>query len=571
MRLRPIPSTRLTVRRWLVRAASACAAAMVCIGATAAHAAYYDAAVATEASESIASADYRLWIADDLPKVRAVIIRQHGCGGGAADVGLSLSQDVQWQAFARKHEAALLSTRLLGRGGSCAWTDPRGGSARTLIAALKDLAAQSGRPELAEVPWLIQGHSGGGYWATAMAAMYPDRVLAAAPCRSRAPWQIDNPAATNRGQLDAGLAGVIGQHPPARFAEVPILFAVGRKDTLINPIDPAADFQRRSNALWTLTVEAEAAHEVGMARQIIMPFFEAVIAQRLAEDGTVRPMDRTRAWGGDPKSLEISAASGGEVAEETCYLPDEAFARSWQQFMKNGWLPVAVTAPEAPAEVRVERISRTEVQVTWTPVPASADQPPVGYQIFRDGVQIGQVAAQKPGFHDNPEPPVARPVYRDISTAGIPAGAVYSVVAHRGIHRSAPALAAAVGESVTPAEARPDLVITDVTLFRQQPGEVDVRLTVKNTGSAATPPGVGIGARVRVDSQAVLVPIVRQPLAPGESIVLDSSRLPGRWAVKVESDTVPVTAMIDELDRIEESDESNNSIDRRIAISGAAP
>ncbi len=44
--------------------------------------------------------------------------------------------------------------------------------------------------ELTPVPWLLWGHSGGGYWTLSMIQAYPERILAAF-CYSPA-WEIPN-------------------------------------------------------------------------------------------------------------------------------------------------------------------------------------------------------------------------------------------------------------------------------------------------------------------------------------------------------------------------------------------
>ena len=63
-------------------------------------------------------------------------------------------------------------------GGSEHWFDPRRGSDKVFLKALGDLANRTGHPEVATVPWVLWGHSGGGIWADVMASLHPERVVA---------------------------------------------------------------------------------------------------------------------------------------------------------------------------------------------------------------------------------------------------------------------------------------------------------------------------------------------------------------------------------------------------------
>src|SRR5262249_13215407 len=105
---------------------------------------------------------YRLWLPDGVKHVRAVIIHQHGCGTGACKGGETSAYDLHWQALAKKWDCALLgpSYHQEEKQNCRLWCDPRNGSERTFLGALKTFAAKSGHPELAEAPWCLWGHSG---------------------------------------------------------------------------------------------------------------------------------------------------------------------------------------------------------------------------------------------------------------------------------------------------------------------------------------------------------------------------------------------------------------------------
>ncbi|MCA9163182.1 MAG: hypothetical protein KDA62_09390, partial [Planctomycetales bacterium] len=111
--------------------------------------------------------NYTIWIPPNAKTLRGVIVHQHGCGEGSCKSGLTGAFDLHWQALAKKHDCALLAPSYeQPQDADCQmWCDPRNGSSAAFQRALHDLGAQSGHPELADVPWALWGHSGGGHWA----------------------------------------------------------------------------------------------------------------------------------------------------------------------------------------------------------------------------------------------------------------------------------------------------------------------------------------------------------------------------------------------------------------------
>jgi hypothetical protein len=117
--------------------------------------------------ELIFGANYTVWIPGDLKTVRGVIVHQHGCGEGSCKSGLTGAYDLHWQALAKRHNCSLMrpAYEQPEKADCQMWCDPRNGSSAAFQRALVDLGAKSGHPELAEVPWTLWGHSGGGHWA----------------------------------------------------------------------------------------------------------------------------------------------------------------------------------------------------------------------------------------------------------------------------------------------------------------------------------------------------------------------------------------------------------------------
>ncbi|MEM1060709.1 MAG: hypothetical protein AAGJ97_00125, partial [Planctomycetota bacterium] len=53
----------------------------------------------------------------------------------------------------------------IAEGESCLrWRDPARGSEAAFLRSLEELGQISGDGELADVPWALWGHSGGGHW-----------------------------------------------------------------------------------------------------------------------------------------------------------------------------------------------------------------------------------------------------------------------------------------------------------------------------------------------------------------------------------------------------------------------
>src|SRR4051812_33207344 len=83
-----------------------------------------------EPGEKFKSAQYSLYIPDGVKTVRCIIVRQHACG---AVIGIIYDHDLQWQALAKKHDAALMGTRLIESIGCGEWADPAKGTGRAFL------------------------------------------------------------------------------------------------------------------------------------------------------------------------------------------------------------------------------------------------------------------------------------------------------------------------------------------------------------------------------------------------------------------------------------------------------
>ena len=105
-------------------------------------------------------ADYGIYVPSTAEKIRGIMVFQHGCS--QEEFGLSRHHDVQYQAFARKWDLAIIETTIFGL---CdVWARPAEGSYKALMLALTKAGVRTGHSELANAPLLVWGHSGGGFW-----------------------------------------------------------------------------------------------------------------------------------------------------------------------------------------------------------------------------------------------------------------------------------------------------------------------------------------------------------------------------------------------------------------------
>ena len=85
---------------------------------------------------------------------------------------------------------------------------------------------------------------------------------------------------------------------------------------------------------------------------------------------------------------------------------------------------------------------------------------------------------------------------------------------------------------------------------------------MKNQGNAATPEGVAVAVGYSVDGKYKTWGGVNGPLAAGASVTISTNGAP----YVIPSGTHTITAYVDDVDRFEESNESNNRISQSIAV-----
>lgn len=354
--------------------------------------------------------NYTVWIPKGVKTLRGVIVHQHGCGEGSCKSGLTGAYDLHWQALARKHECALLSPSYeQPEKADCQmWCDPRNGSDAAFQKCLTDLGEKSGHPELAKAPWALWGHSGGGHWAGGMVMLHPDRV-AAAWLRSGVPLLKADPART----------GIKAHTLPDAALKVPLMCNLGTKEgvTVKDPrfggVWPANESffneVRGKGGLVGVAVDPLSSHDCGNQRYLAIPWLDACLSARLPKEAgkPLAAMPTDGAWLAPPTGAEaVAAAKFKGDALKAAWLPNEAVAKTWVQYVKDSAV-TDTTPPPAPTNVSLKGN-----ELTWD-AEADLESGLANFIIERDG----KVLATLPEQGKNP---FGRPVFQNLQYSDTP-------------------------------------------------------------------------------------------------------------------------------------------------------
>ena len=365
---------------------------------------------AAEPGKLIFPVNYTLWIPPGAKQLRGVIVHQHGCGEGSCKSGLTGAYDLHWQALARRHDCALLapSYEQPEKAECQKWCDPRNGSDAAFQRCLVDLGAASGHPELAQVPWALWGHSGGGHWAGGMVLLHPDRV-AAAWLRSGVPLLEADPK-----------RATINPHTlPEAALQVPVMCNPGTqegvtvKDGRFAAVWPANEKFFRSvrgkGGLIGVAVDPLTAHECGNQRYLAIPWLDACLAARLpaVAGQPLRQLPAEQAWLAEITGTDASPAVKYKADPlQAGWLPNEAIARAWMQYVKD--TTVADTSPPpSPSNLRARGDA-----LSWE-AQADPESGLAGFVIERDGAFLANVPEQ-------PKNPFGRPVFQGLQYSDTP-------------------------------------------------------------------------------------------------------------------------------------------------------
>ncbi len=386
---------------------------------------------------------YTIWIPDGVATLRGIIVHQHGAGTTASKEGSTAAYDLHWQALAKKWDCALLGPSYhvqnekidISPGASELWFDPRRGSEKTFLKALGDLAAKSAHPEIETVPWALWGHSGGGIWSDVMATLHPDRVAVVFMRSGSALMFLSHPEFTRPDVPDAlyGIPMMCNPGVKEKPAKEPKPEDDKRtpqekiKGPWLGNIATVREYRAKGGFI-AFAPDPRTGHECGDSRYLAIPFFDACLAMRLPDKGskdqTLKPVDASHAWlapllTGDA----VPAAQYQGNPTEANWLPSEAVARAWMEYVRTGAVS-DTTPPPAPTDVKISK-GDTGLEITWD-AQADFESGISGFIILRDGAELAKVPEKPIGkfgrplfqsmtYHDTPDQPMPQMRYMDSS------------------------------------------------------------------------------------------------------------------------------------------------------------
>ena len=343
--------------------------------------------------------DYYLWVPEGVEKLRGIIVHQHGCGTGASIGGQTAADDLHWQALAKAQQCALLGSCYEPRQAvNCRlWCDARRGSAARFLTALEHFATATGHQEISTVPWCLWGHSGGGFWASLMQTLYPERIVAI--------WLQSGTAFgywTN-GEIEA-------PNIPAGAYGVPVMANPGLKEKDHERFHVAYDgskamqqeYLSKGATFFEFAPDPLTGHECGDSRYLSIPFFNFWLTHRISS----------------------AAADAGLASVDSGVLDQWKFqmAQKHSEFIRVGSVTDG-TKPDSPANVLAKRLDGGAVQITWT-AEADFESGIGGFLILRDDQELtrlpekpvgrfGRPLFQTMSYHDSPEYPLPKMEFID--------------------------------------------------------------------------------------------------------------------------------------------------------------
>ena len=298
-------------------------------------------------------ADYSVFIPDGVTIIKGVFIHQHGCS--MEGIGSSTAYDIQYQAMAKKWGLAIVGPDIYPKPGrNCIdWIDAESGSAASLIKAMELVGKASGHAELTDAPWLLWGHSGGGYWTLSMMKNYPDRIIGVFAYSPAFNPQWEYPQEAFRIPLMIRHAGATDGNNTG----------IDCWQTALNTF---AQF-RKHNGYVSLAYTHEQNHNYSYVRYMAIPFFEAILTQRLPDHHSekLKAMNQVNTWYGDTATYHVMPASAFQKNVSAMnWLPDSTAAMKWREYVITGTV-ADKTPPPAPYSLQVNLLNDTLAVVKW--------------------------------------------------------------------------------------------------------------------------------------------------------------------------------------------------------------
>lgn len=223
--------------------------------------------------------------------------------------------------FARTHSFALLVAQTVSL------SDPWGaGGSAAILNSLRTIATESGRPELAEAPLLLNGYSAGACAALDFLLEHAQRVI---------------------GFIFQKFAVCLPGLDASRALSVPAYFFAGREDPVVSDgedrILETFDKHRALGAMWAMALDDHTGHGMVANNDLLFDWMVEVTRLRVPETSSgsapvqLRPLAESTGWVGHPQTFSIAEYPCFTGARETAsWLPSLATARDWQALASRG-------------------------------------------------------------------------------------------------------------------------------------------------------------------------------------------------------------------------------------------
>ena len=257
--------------------------------------------------------EFRLWVPENHTDLKAILVLLTNFNGNS----LGLASSAEWQAYAEEERLAICGVNLKSFAGTYFYDDATAGSGQALEDAIKEIATKNGIDEVASLPFLMRGYSGGGVFCYYFSIHNPERSVGFINIRGGSIY-----------------------HNPANNNDIPGLMLVGQMedDERIEILQELVLDKRNQGGPWSFAIEPNADHFYSLEESdnLAKTFFTALLKKRIS-DGTneLISIPEDSGWLGNLTRTNIYPYADYPGNKNSAFwLVDEDFANAWLQFQQ---------------------------------------------------------------------------------------------------------------------------------------------------------------------------------------------------------------------------------------------
>ncbi|MRI02194.1 hypothetical protein GH721_16740 [Kriegella sp. EG-1] len=257
---------------------------------------------------NINTAEFRLWIPDNISDFKAIVILAHSFNSNA----LGLSNSEEWQNFAIKEKLILCSVHLKGNN----YANASNGSGRALEDAIEQIAIKNKISEISELPFLMRGYSAGGNFSYHFSIYKPERVVSLVSIRGG----FLSYSAKNNNIPGLILTGELEGEERNSFL----------KNIVLD--------KRKVAGTWSFAIEPGVDHFAGLndSDDLTRLFFSNTLAKRIQSNSSeLKIIPEDSGWLGNDNEMSIYSFNDFTGNRESVsWLINEEFANAWLEFQR---------------------------------------------------------------------------------------------------------------------------------------------------------------------------------------------------------------------------------------------